>query len=313
MPFCRICKNDDVKETYRVKEMMFGLNEYFDYFLCPECHCLQIASIPEVMDKYYDATNYYSHTTDNSLLKRLSTRMAVWRDKSDLYHNHPAGKLISFFVPSREEIRFISYLDGIGKNSKILDIGSGMGFHLRRLESLGFDDLRGIDPFLKEETVRSGRISIFKKYLEEYEEKDFDLITLQHTFEHLPDPQKTLQLVYNKLLPGRYCVIRVPVIPNFAWEEYKENWFQIDAPRHVFIPSTQTMERLCKPVGFKVQGIVYDSTPKQFYISEQYQQGIPLVKQKDHFSAEKMAGYKRRTAIANKIGKGDQAIFILQK
>jgi SAM-dependent methyltransferase len=292
--------------------MMFGLDEYFDYFLCPECYCLQLASIPEALDKYYDA-NYYSHSPDNGPLKRLSNRMAVWRDKADLYHNHLAGKIISWFVPSREEIRFISYLDGIGKHSKILDIGSGMGFHLRRLESLGFTDLRGIDPFLKEETIRSGKITIYKKYLEEYEDKDFDLITLQHTFEHLPNPLETLQEVYNKLLPGRYCVIRVPVIPNFAWEEYKENWFQIDAPRHVFIPSTETMARLCKPVGFSIRGIVYDSTPKQFYISEQYRQGIPLIRQKDRISPEKMAEYQRRTVIANKMGKGDQAIFILQK
>lgn len=312
MPVCRICKNDDPKQVFSVREMMFGLDEYFDYFLCPECGCLQITTLPESMDKYYNA-NYYSHAPDNSLLKKLTTHMAIWRDKADLYDNHILGKIIARFIPAREEIRFISYLDGIGKHSRILDIGSGMGFHLRRLEALGFTDLRGIDPFLKEETVKSGNITILRKYLEQYDEKDFDLITLQHTFEHLPNPRQTLQMVYDKLLPGRYCVIRVPVVPNIAFEEYKENWFQIDAPRHVFIPSVETMQRLCKPIGFEIRGIVYDSTPKQFYISEEYRQGIPLVKQKHRPSPEKMAMYRKKTVIANKVGNGDQAIFILRK
>jgi hypothetical protein len=120
-------------------------------------------------------------------------------------------------------------------------------------------------------------------------------------------------MVYAKLLPGSYCVVRVPVIPNIAWEEYRENWFQIDAPRHIFIPSIDTMTRLCKPVGFEIWGIIYDSTPKQFYISEQYRQGIPMLKQKDRIDPKKMAEYERRTAIANKTGRGDQAIFILRK
>jgi SAM-dependent methyltransferase len=312
MTVCRICKNTDIRDFYRVKEMMFGLGEYFDYFYCGRCNCFQIASIPETIGKYYEGA-YYSHSTDDSLLKRLGTAMAVLRDKAALYNESLLGKIIGLFVPSREEIRFISYLDGIDRHSRILDIGSGAGFYLHRLEDLGFTDLRGIDPYLKDETIRSGRITIYRKFLEEFDENDFDLITLQHVFEHLPDPQESLEKIYTKLRPGGYCVIRVPVVPNIAWEEYGEDWFQIDAPRHVFIPSTDTIVRLCEPVGFKVWGIIYDSTPKQFYISEQYRQGIPMLKQKHRISRKKMAEYKRKTFIANKMGRGDQAIFILRK
>jgi SAM-dependent methyltransferase len=313
MPECRICKNDkDIKEFYRVKEMMFGLEEYFEYFLCPVCTCLQIVSFPEEMGKYYEGA-YYSHSPDQSLMKRISTRMAELRDKADVFNESVLGKLIALFVPGREEIRFISYLAGVNKGSRILDVGSGMGFYLRRLEALGFTDLRGIDPFLKEETVRLGNVTIQRKYLVDYTEKDFDLITLQHTFEHLPNPKETLQMVYDRLVPGGYCVIRVPVVPNMAFEEYRENWFQIDAPRHIFIPSVEGMRRLCGPAGFRMEGIVYDSTPKQFYISEQYRQGIPLLKQKNDIPNEKMAEYERKTVVANKTGRGDQAIFILRK
>jgi SAM-dependent methyltransferase len=192
-------------------------------------------------------------------------------------------------------------------------MGSGVGFYLHRLDDLGFTDLRGIDPFLKEETIRSGRIVIYRKFLEEFGEKDFELITLHHVFEHLPNPEETLNAIYSKLRPGGYCVIRVPVIPNVAWDEYREHWFQLDAPRHIFIPSADTMAFLRRQTSFEIVGTIYDSTPKQFYISEGYRQGIPMSKQPHHINPGKMADYEKRTAIANKMGRGDQAIFILRK
>jgi hypothetical protein len=131
MPVCRICKNTEIKDFYRVSEMMFGLGEDFDYFHCPQCNCLQIASIPENLGKYYEG-GYYSYTADHSLLKRLSIQMAIWRDRSVLYGGHPLGKIVSWFVPAREEITFIAYLQGSDRLSKLLDMGTGVGFYLHR-------------------------------------------------------------------------------------------------------------------------------------------------------------------------------------
>jgi SAM-dependent methyltransferase len=311
MAVCKICNNDKISEFYQVREMMFGLDETFTYFFCNNCNCLQIAAFPPSMDKYY-GNNYYSLLPDKTLIKKLITQLAVWRDRAELNGNNFLGRIISNFAPSREEIRFISYLEGIEKDSKILDIGAGMGFHLRRLEAVGFTNLKGIDPFLKQEVITSSSITIFKKYLRDYTEKDFNLITLHHTFEHLPNPRETLELVYDKLLPGGYCVIRIPVVPNEAWSLYKENWFQIDAPRHFFILSPDTMAFLCKPIGFKIEGIIHDSMPSQYYISEQYRKGIPIIRQAK-MSKEEKARFEQKTMIANRLGRGDQAIFILRK
>src|SRR5579872_6925037 len=136
MPVCRICKNTVIRDHFKVREMMFGLGEEFDYFLCTQCNCLQIETIPENIGKYYEGA-YYSHSEDRSLLKRLSKQLAAWRDRAVLYNDSLPGKIIALFVPAREEIRFISYLDGIDRHSRILDIGSGIGFILHRLEALG--------------------------------------------------------------------------------------------------------------------------------------------------------------------------------
>ena len=311
MASCKICNNENITEFYEVKEMMFGLRESFTYFVCNRCNCLQILSFPENMDKYY-STEYYSHKPDNSLKKKLVTQMAIWRDRGELFDESIIGKLISKFIPSRDEIKFITYLKGIHKNSKILDIGSGIGFHLKRLAALGFTNLRGIDPFLKQDSIQLNKVNIFKMYLDEYEEKDFDLITLHHTFEHLANPKQTLEIINRKLNPNGYCCLRIPTIPNYAWDLYKEDWFQIDAPRHFFIHSPDSIDYLCKQTGFSIEGIIYDSVANQFYISEMYKKGIPLVEQGAMTKSDKIR-YSQQAMVANKLGKGDQAIFILKK
>lgn len=311
MVSCKICNNENITEFYEVKEMMFGLKESFTYFFCSKCNCLQILSFPADMNKYY-SNEYYSHKPDNSLKKKLITQVAVWRDRGELFNESIIGKLIAKFMPAREEIRFITYLDGINKRSKILDVGSGIGFHLKRLAALGFTNLFGIDPFLKQNSMQSNKISIFKMHLDEYQENDFDLITMHHTFEHLPDPRQKLELVYRKLNPNGYCCLRIPVIPNETFDLYKENWFQIDAPRHFFIHSADSIAYLCKQTGFAIEKVIYDSDANQFYISEMYQKGIPMIRQKTMGRSDRKR-YSHKAVLANRSGKGDQAIFILKK
>ena len=55
---CRICFARS-SAIFEAKEMMSGTREVFRYFECPGCGCVQIAEIPDRLDKYYDST-YYS-------------------------------------------------------------------------------------------------------------------------------------------------------------------------------------------------------------------------------------------------------------
>ena len=41
----------------------------FEYFECPHCKCLQIASVPENLSEYY-GTNYYSYNTPEDTTTR---------------------------------------------------------------------------------------------------------------------------------------------------------------------------------------------------------------------------------------------------
>ena len=56
---CRLCKTEGMFESYLVREMMQNTREEFEYFVCGECGCFQIAEIPSDLRKYY-GKDYYS-------------------------------------------------------------------------------------------------------------------------------------------------------------------------------------------------------------------------------------------------------------
>lgn len=59
---CRVCDWEGTAEKLQAREMMNGTREEFAYFVCPNCHCLQIENIPSDLGKYYDS-DYYSYDT----------------------------------------------------------------------------------------------------------------------------------------------------------------------------------------------------------------------------------------------------------
>lgn len=82
------------------------------------------------------------------------------------------------------------------------------------------------------------------------------------------------------------------------------------------------MRLIAEQAGFEVQKVVYDSAALQFWGSEQYRQGIPLMdnersyrqnREGSMFSTEQIAAFDERAAELNREGRGDRAQFFLYK
>jgi hypothetical protein len=115
-------------------------------------------------------------------------------------------------------------------------------------------------------------------------------------------------------------VIRVPVADSWAWRAYGTDWVQLDAPRHLFLHTRQSIELLSKRAGLKVVRVFHDSYAFQFWGSEQYRRGIPLRDprsygedpQTDLFTATEIAEFERRSVKLNREAAGDSAGFVLR-
>lgn len=196
--------------------------------------------------------------------------------------------------------------------TRILDVGCGAGAYLYPLYELGMTKVRGTDPFAGPISYPNG-YTIEKKFIQEMTGQ-WDIILFNHSFEHVPDPLETLQAVKRLLAPNGVAIIRIPTVSSWAWQHYREHWFQIDAPRHLFLHSRISMKRLGEQAGLPLTDVIYDSDRAQFIISEKYKRGIAMYEplpQKEPFLARKWRKwtYQQRAESLNKEQQGDQAAF----
>jgi len=207
----------------------------------------------------------------------------------------------------------------INLKSRILDVGCGKGDFLLTLHSLGFRRLLGVDPYF--DKGREG-VEILRGTVHDIPDgQSFDLIIFNHSLEHIQEQTGTLTKTQEILSENGTCLIRIPVKTEYIWNRYGVNWVQLDAPRHIFLHTTRSMNILAKKTGFEVEAVIFDSNEFQFYGSEQYEQNIPLRDsdsywmnpEKSIFTQNRIEEFRRMANELNLIQQGDQASFYLVK
>jgi SAM-dependent methyltransferase len=319
MPTCIICGYQHTSSTYfTAKEMMFGTRNTFTYFECEECGTVQITTVPDDLSKYYPS-NYYSYHSKpvmNSPLKRFLKKE---RAKFVLTGRGLIGRLIQHFQPAPDILKWVKNA-ALTTNSKILDVGCGAGIFLLELQQLGFTHLQGVDPFLSNDIFYDNGVKIWKKQLSEVSDT-FDLIMFHHSLEHIATPHSYLETAGRLLAPKGTVLIRVPIAGTFAWKHYGVNWVQLDAPRHLFLPTMKSMHLLAEQCGFEIFKTEFDSTVYQFWGSEQFLKDIPLNDTRSYltnpkqsiFSEADIQTFEVRAKALNRDAQGDQACFYLRK
>lgn len=263
---CRIC-NSSKNTEYIVREMMLGLRDKFRYGYCHDCNTLQITEIPENIKKYYGKEKkYYSHSEDkfrSIILDNILTKPSFY--KNGIF------KILNYFFLVDRRVYSIGKIN-LPKDSRILDVGAGTGYLLNNLKKLGYSNLRGIDPFIEQDIEKS--VKIKKINIQQLESNEvFDLIMFHHSLEHIVDPVETMIAAKKHLSKDGIILVRIPIISH-AFEKYGEYWFQIDAPRHFFIPSIKSMKIIFDKAGLVLREFYSDSTESQFVWSERYQRDI---------------------------------------
>lgn len=244
---CRICNKDTGKETFVFRELMYGSNESFVYYLCQFCNCLQIGTIPSNLKTYYP-DGYYSFNLEANESLKYRTKMYLYR-------------IISFFIGNffkePSVVKFgIQFKD---RRKKIIDIGCGEGRLLKEMKEYGFTDLTGVDPFIKEPRLYR-HLKILKKDISEVNER-YDIIMSHHSLEHLPDPGSFFKIIAQLLNSSGRFILRIPIFPNYIWNKYQAYWIQLDPPRHIYTYSLKGIEMLCHRNGLEINQVSYDGVP----------------------------------------------------
>jgi len=300
---CHYCHSTQGTNFFAT-ERMLGLAGEFTYTTCSDCGSIQLLTIPQDLSPYYPS-DYYSlgHLQPSGGLRNFLKKI---RMQAFLATGH------SLFSP-----RFGGYwLKKLNPKLTdcIADVGCGNGQLLYELHVAGFKELHGFDPYLEKQEQLIPGLTLWKQDLRQTDLK-FDLLMLHHSFEHLADPESVLRTCYERLNPGGRLLVRCPVADAAVWKEKQALWVQLDAPRHLSIPSAQGFAGAAKRCGFEVNEILFDSTAFQFWGTGLYERGEKLDPSKiyTYFTSKQLEEWEQQAIQYNLEGKGDQACFFCVK
>jgi SAM-dependent methyltransferase len=287
--------------------MMLGTRDAFEYSECGDCGAVQRVRPDIDLTKYYPSA-YYAFAPDvSSPIFKAARSLRNWvalsnasplRRVAQLVYPHPASDWLRLPRPSA--------------TSRILDVGCGKGVLLKQLADAGFSRLTGVDPYLPDRVEVPSSVRMIRSDLGALQ-GEFDLIMFHHSLEHIVDQQSTLAATARLLSPGGWCLIRVPISSSWAWEHYRESWYQLDAPRHAVLHSRRSLEELGRGAGLALQRVDFDSSEWQILWSERYRQNIAMSDSVKPFSRSERRAARQAAARLNAAETGDQLVMYFRK
>ncbi|WP_104735112.1 class I SAM-dependent methyltransferase [Hanstruepera ponticola] len=213
--------------------------------------------LEEHLSKYYKTEDYISHTDSKRNVLEF------------IYH------IVREFTLKRK----VKLINNYSKSGKVLlDIGCGTGDFLQAAKKNGWQ-VTGIEPNEKARNIANSKTDksvLDSKQLFELKENQFDVITLWHVLEHLPNIEKHLSTFKKLLKPNGTLIIAVPNFKSYDAQYYKSFWAAYDVPRHLWHFSKTAISRLLKKENLKLvetKPMIFDS----FYVSllsEKYKTGF---------------------------------------
>ena len=313
---CRICRASNFGDVFSAREMLHGTREAFDYVECLACGCVQIVDIPRDLSRFYP-DDYFSFRDHRGLDRNVVRRLIDPRRTRHMFGlRDPVGAVAETISRPLDYVTWVKRA-GLGPDARVLDVGCGGGKTLLAMALGGFPKPQGVDPFIAQTLRYECGVTVHKQSLEDFaagRDGAFDFVMFHHALEHLVDPLAALKTAERLLSPLGRILIAVPVAGSWAWEHYRENWINLDAPRHIHLLTTPAMTILAREAGLSVVDARSVGTLSQFVGSERYRRDIPANdnrRDRDLFSRAQLADWRARTAALNREGRGDQTMFTL--
>lgn len=239
-------------KDYSVSGEMFQLKENKKYGF------LETFPQPKVnqLSEYYKTEDYISHTD----------AQRNWFEKA--YH------LVRRFS-LKQKLKLINSFNT--ETKQLLDVGCGTGDFLKTAINNNWT-VSGIEPNASARTIAKQKTknAVFDiQQLNNFEASSFDVITLWHVLEHLPDLDYQIKNFKRLLKPNGRLVVAVPNYNSFDAKHYKQFWAAYDVPRHLWHFNQNSIQRLFASVNLKIEKtkpMLFDA----FYVSllsEQYKSG----------------------------------------
>ncbi|HEY8710585.1 MAG TPA: class I SAM-dependent methyltransferase [Burkholderiaceae bacterium] len=164
------------------------------------------------------------------------------------------AKLISFLPSVADAAELEMMRVSASQSGALLDVGCGGGALLERMRDAGWQVV-GTEPDPNAAARLRDRLGfpVFGSVDELVDRPEqFDLITLGHVIEHVPDPTATLRQLATLLKPGGRLVVTTPNVDGLGARIFGNAWRGLEPPRHFNVFTPQSMAETFRQSGFRV-------------------------------------------------------------
>ncbi len=254
---CPLCKKKDTHSHYLDARDFLVSGDTFTVTRCLNCKLLITNPNPDPgeMEKYYKSSAYVSHTDARTnlkevlyaLVKRLMMRRKLKWISSHLHLNEAKHLHLNEAKQEKDEKSSQSRQHSKKPAHALLDYGCGTGEFVLHASRNGYA-AAGYEPdhHAREMAHKKGT-RVFSSWEDlETHAGSFDIITLWHVLEHIPNLQEMLQNLQGMLRKGGLMVVAVPMANSYDAQHYKEAWAAWDLPRHLYHFTPETLHRMLK-------------------------------------------------------------------
>lgn len=259
---CNLCGGDNTELHYRGRDARFTDTPRVDFEVrrCRLCGLIYLNPRPTAASLglfYPDSYNVYNQPVDEP---PPSGRSGLAGLNDRLWRTIARAKL-------REKQQLIArYASKLGR---LLDVGCASGRFLAAMRGAGWD-IAGLEmSALAVERARQALGPVVEQGTLEtapWPRDSFDVITMFHVLEHVPDPVGALGKIRSLLRPGGILIV---LVPNGASWEFRalgpRDPNPLEIPRHFYHYTPATLSRLAQRAGLdpvKIKPFSWNVTPR---------------------------------------------------
>ncbi len=234
-PPCPVCGGESRPESLVGEQDAWpSSRDRFTLCACAVCgsRFIDPVTIPHPIGHYYP-DDYYGSTQEKyrGVFQKLSDAFRRWRFRS-VYGGSGGGARSVLDFGCGRGVMLAAFKEN-GWNAKGVEFSAASAALVKK--DFGIDVLHGPDA------------------IEQLGAEKFDLITLFHVLEHVPDPRATIRRLAAHLGAGGRFVIEVPNYCGAQRFLFGTSWWHLDPPRHLVHFTKDSLVRMLERLDLKVK------------------------------------------------------------
>jgi 2-polyprenyl-3-methyl-5-hydroxy-6-metoxy-1,4-benzoquinol methylase len=291
---CPMCGREDDETVFAdVRDLRFGVGGTWRFVRCRACGAVFQTPRPADLAAAYPDT-YSQHRVPvpprieaappAAALKTFLRRVVLAAHGYDVRAS-AAGRAVGHVLELSPALRYAAFHASLIQPrhvpaGRLLDVGCGNGRFVAWARLTGWDAC-GVerDPVAAAIAHRLSGCRIHPSLAElraelrtrTAAEAAFDVITLNHVLEHVPDPAALLGEIHTLLKPGGKFHIGVPNWNSWTRHLFGSTWFALEPSRHLVMFTPRRLRRLVEDSGFIVESVATSSLREHAHFAANWQ------------------------------------------